>query len=1537
MKRRFISLMLFIVFGIQVGCADVNRNINELVESYAKGDGYGYKTANLMVLKKNIEKKEENVLVPDFTQFSNHEIKELLSSFGLDLNKIWEDKMSNITVNDLFYGNKLSESFISKLKEISGFISKAFQENINFNLEQGDIQNFIEFANNESWSLMVRSTGMEDTDDVSNAGGNETVANVKPNLPDILKAMGVVVSSYFSPKSFNQIAIELFSKGKNKEEIKNKLLAIPFTPILIQRMIGEAQDVQEDDIPTSCVVFTQEPLTGDNNITTISCAFGHGEGVVSGEIPCDTYYVLNGNTPLIFKKVVEKKDRFKPCEGGLDIVGNPESITNKQALLDATILKINNIARGIAETYNKSMDIELVCMPDGTIYVVQARPVIQVTKKQEPNYIENINTFNEENIIKCKTLLDGQSYIREINNINQIIITETADQALSSLNENTKVVCIEQEASLLSHPMVLLRSNGDPVLLLNKQAKSKLESFISQDNFNLIVDPQRGIILNLLENEEAETYNGYLNYPISLGASFIPTNSEVEFIENLESFDEHKTMKKIMKELIVAITEDGELIEKRLGAIVFNIQSEITKLQKKLEDTENEDDWDIEVAKKQLINLKTLCVNAQNIYRYFINTPNLNKTTQLLALRLLEALLFQKPSDFLIESISLQQLYSGVWNLSKKITKYVFPLMDKIEHLNECIKNPKAVYLISLGIDASFSRNYIDNWIIFINKIFHEGDLQSLEVLINNIKALNIFPMWFNTSFKDAYNQENSLNILREEYQSALPIIEKVNQLKESLNLWKVNILKWENPSEFDELLDKFISQVIGPSLSDKFIESIKENKENRMAIMVASMFMNELVNVFDQSIKTIKSSSLYNNDETKVKNFDSILQEYYYLLERWLPVLSEEELQTLMPKSEHSGDNRMQHKDWLKVLEKVLTKDSVESIELYPSPDFNVSGIALGSDAWFERHIPKTYEDVFTTIHQSLIIIVSRLLVSHLSEIKTDNAMFNQCSTMLQGFTAESGIAKTSLLSVEIADGHLIKSYNLPLRNHSVTFDLELIENNVSLSIKFIGQNEDNRWDNIAFECILFAISSKSKYEFLISENGATYKLELGSKVIDYDKLKDFINLCINASFEYNIDLFYKYEKGQLEVAQVKIMIKKLLGKQKNIQFILPLLLILVKEEQSYVEALSIARKFINNDDYRIQGPSLQLLKALIKKEQFPDEIMNIAKEFINNGNEFTALPILEALIENEQFYNEIMNIVKNSENKSFSFLLLRALIEKEQFYDEIMDIAKEYLKTNDPNDRSMAIGFLEEIVKKEKFYDEIMNIAKELIVGQDHDYGFQLLKALVEKEQFYEDAIDIVKKYINSRETIVSAGCLGLLKVLVKKGLAYNDAINAVREGFKYDFSCVLVASLELLKALVEKRQFYNDAINAAKKYIKSEDLHVLLASLKLFKALVEKKLAYDDAISAAKKGIKIEWFPVIIPSLELFKVLVEKKLAYGDAIRGSIIGIEYGEPFIINLVKKIIKTVKENINNELRSDNITEKRKIELENILNEIPEH
>ena len=308
---------------------------------------------------------------------------------------------------------------------------------------------------------MVRSTGLEDRVGLSNAGGNESVTSVMPNLQAIWRAMGKVVRSYLSKKSLAQ-------RLASGDDITQD----PFMPVLIQIMIGEPvwdeQNPPTDlkTIPISGVMFSPEPEGNTAGVVQIQAAYGHNEGVVNSLVAVDTYYVGPSNVihPIIRKKpkrLVSEQDN----RGGyrLDFVDNylktdeqKDRSMQKKSILDVDlVVALKTIATEIEKFYDYPADIEFVVL-NNTIYLVQTRPLNPPTQILPPptyladDYVEN----KKENVLRGSSIGVAGGSVRVVEDISQLIIQDTLPQALNLYNESRKeetgkseVVVVKETAS----------------------------------------------------------------------------------------------------------------------------------------------------------------------------------------------------------------------------------------------------------------------------------------------------------------------------------------------------------------------------------------------------------------------------------------------------------------------------------------------------------------------------------------------------------------------------------------------------------------------------------------------------------------------------------------------------------------------------------------------------------------------------------------------------------------------------------------------------------------------------------------------------------------------------------------------------------------------------------------------------------------------------------------------------------------------------------------------------------------------------------
>ncbi len=199
----------------------------------------------------------------------------------------------------------------------------------------------------DAYSYAVRSSAnAEDTLGKSFAGQFSTKLNVKKS--DLKSAIQEV---WLSTQSNNVIAY-------NKENIQIEL------SIIIQQCI-EAE--------VSGVVFSANPANNDLETCVLSSLYGLGEGLVSGTLDADLFYVKN--RVLVQTILIEKLEKlsYGPL-GGVEKVNVSPEFVNVASLKESEVLEIASIAKTLELTFDGPQDIEF-CLKNGQLYLLQSRPI----------------------------------------------------------------------------------------------------------------------------------------------------------------------------------------------------------------------------------------------------------------------------------------------------------------------------------------------------------------------------------------------------------------------------------------------------------------------------------------------------------------------------------------------------------------------------------------------------------------------------------------------------------------------------------------------------------------------------------------------------------------------------------------------------------------------------------------------------------------------------------------------------------------------------------------------------------------------------------------------------------------------------------------------------------------------------------------------------------------------------------------------------------------------------------------------------------
>jgi phosphohistidine swiveling domain-containing protein len=137
--------------------------------------------------------------------------------------------------------------------------------------------------------------------------------------------------------------------------------------VVVQRLI---------DPEVSGILFTADPISGHRHIASIDAGFGLGEALVSGLISADLYRVDRRSREVLLARPGSKDFAIRSVAGGgtrREIL--PEAQRSARALNDDQVRALADIANRLEPLFGGApLDIEW-CIAQGTIYVVQARPI----------------------------------------------------------------------------------------------------------------------------------------------------------------------------------------------------------------------------------------------------------------------------------------------------------------------------------------------------------------------------------------------------------------------------------------------------------------------------------------------------------------------------------------------------------------------------------------------------------------------------------------------------------------------------------------------------------------------------------------------------------------------------------------------------------------------------------------------------------------------------------------------------------------------------------------------------------------------------------------------------------------------------------------------------------------------------------------------------------------------------------------------------------------------------------------------------------
>ncbi|KKQ48273.1 MAG: hypothetical protein US69_C0028G0002 [candidate division TM6 bacterium GW2011_GWF2_38_10] len=1152
-KKVYFVLYASLLFGISPCLATPNP----YPPSNLPADQYGNKTHNLDLLQtaikgtvtiNNIPFKIE---IPEFIGISHQEINQFLTktldfTWPICEQTLWNNDATQKedTLNTLLTQKVYPQNFLHKLQSLRQNIIQAFQHSFPFSHNH---KAFIAKVQKNKSRLMVRSTGKEDTQELANAGGNETIANVRPEYQALANAMGEVVASYLGEKSLQQ----RLASATTIDHIHD-IIQPPFCPVLIQKMIGEIdggtpinQLSDLKNIPVSGVMFTTDTEAQTPGISIIQTTFGHNEGVVNSLVPTDLFFVGSHNDihPVIhhknqrmvpFSSITDTGTTYglKKIDNSFLIGSTPQSFGHLATLDKNQILALKKVAEKIESYYRHPTDVEFVFMPHNkTIYLVQARPLI--IHEKQPSFIDNtqFESFSQENIYFGTKVGIGDGRVRTALSLDHVLMHEHLIDALHpyfelSFNERKKIVCVltKHIPAATSHEATTFRAEKMPVLTV--PTFEKITAWLKQEDAHVIIDVQRGAFINNSLQKEIAINNGWFESPFAKQLSLIPEFHEMTPVQ--------KTIKKLIARIVKNLKplplkqayttiktwhpqQEGKVLDFACYSILYRY-AKLLGMSFKTQDFHD----------RQAL---TLLHQAQFYVHMILTTAHESRQLLLFYLNFLEALFTQHHDPLIIKQYDIIT--------HQKIHRQESRALDLAAQKKVSIQEK-----ILLGFaDAFYSDESKHDWSHFVHLLLaqtHATPQSNLEeqyaTFFATLSDVNALPIWMNAIFPALYKKHKDdpdqlLTSIISMYEQTKDQITLLHHYQQALNSF--DNTPFQNPQRFTKHWQTFTTTILDFFTSERFLSLFKNElneyalEKNNLAQLIAITLMNNVITKLDSAIKIMKGSTEYHDIDEKVRYFEIMIRTSWRLCAAWLDIVPEGTFKGAIDGGNSPiarGHQNLDKQGYLR--QASIRQDEPFSGEhqLEPSRSFNlaimlISNAAIGSG---ENHTPKTLEDYFTLAHQNSIIIAGSLFnaLINIDEVTLPPLVKNLYqaiygSVSLTPMTKEhighlfthsyktpdgkTYLFKTMLVSILIEKTGISLFYNIPLRHHSSGCVIRYDAHNkkVFFDMNFFAENSrpENFKQMLIYAQLLEPIVPMQLASYKISDNDATFSFHITPK----------------------------------------------------------------------------------------------------------------------------------------------------------------------------------------------------------------------------------------------------------------------------------------------------------------------------------------------------------------------------------------------------------------------------------------------------------
>ncbi len=212
--------------------------------------------------------------------------------------------------------------------------------------------------------VAVRSSALgEDSSEATFAGQQDTYLWVR-GIDDICSAVRDCWASLFNTQAISYRA-----------RLGGDAAQRPAMGVTVQLMV---------DAAVSGVMFTCNPVTGDPSMVAVNASWGLGLAVVGGEVTPDDYLVSKVTREVVRKHINDKDIEYVPAPGGRGTVQVAVDAERRTApcLGPDELGTLVELSKRVERHFGGHQDVEWAIDRGGTLYVLQARPVTALPKRE---------------------------------------------------------------------------------------------------------------------------------------------------------------------------------------------------------------------------------------------------------------------------------------------------------------------------------------------------------------------------------------------------------------------------------------------------------------------------------------------------------------------------------------------------------------------------------------------------------------------------------------------------------------------------------------------------------------------------------------------------------------------------------------------------------------------------------------------------------------------------------------------------------------------------------------------------------------------------------------------------------------------------------------------------------------------------------------------------------------------------------------------------------------------------------------------------